>query len=193
MPGTAVQGRQWLNSKRHFGVRTPNRSAWEPQLSGQLGSRAFRAVGRWWWWCQRGTRPAGPPLTFTAAGKGLRGSRPHAAPLRMRARAALQSPESPRAPGSPPDQTMCRFTLRGPERRPGQSRTQPGQVSYLPGLPSSLSKRILPTRTQAGHFRRPGPAPGRPGPPPPHLERKVVRSIGIVGNVVRGEVRLRPQ
>lgn len=138
----------------------------------------------------RGTHPAGPPLTVTAAGKGLRGSRPHTAPPRMRARAALPSPESPRAAGVSSGPDHVPFTLRGPARRRGTE-------SYLTGtgvLPSRDPKISL--KTNSAHedtgrtFQE---ARSRPGATwstsPPHLEREVVRPIGIVGDVVRGEVR----
>lgn len=80
----------------------------------------------------RGTHPAGPPLTVTAAGKGLRGSRPHAAPPRMRARAALSLPG---------------VSARGR----GLLRARPCAV-YPEGTCEAAGHRVLPNRDRCPTF-----------------------------------------
>lgn len=82
-----------------------------------------------------------PLLTFTAAGKGLSGSRPHAAPLRMRARPACRSPRvSLRPTGGPGLDHLPAYTEGTTEGTEGGVVPNGAEVLLEQGTQESLLK-----------------------------------------------------
>lgn len=193
---------KWFNWEWDFDVQTLKLSSWGPLFSGQLGSTAFRVgtvvaepkVGQ----CGAvvgpdtgHTRPA-PYSPSQPWGRGL------AAPAPMlRLRACVRDlpfalPVSQRPGGSVSAgldhlSSYPEGTTVGTEDRIGPNRDRGPTLTGNPGISPKTNSTLGHTGST---IQKAPPRPGRCAPPPlPPPGGGVVRPIGIVGGVVREEVR----